>query len=170
MRKTNYFILFLIIISGLIIMLPACGPDNGDEEETDSVGKFEAKSFSVENYNFAILENKEFITYNKAIYHRGDEVYLVLENVGPFLVGPDSLNHAEMKLKVVDAVGETVIERDSLFGTNGHQRFPNNIIKKPFGSFPSNVNNKPGKYTIYITVYDLVRNDSIPIQDDFYLE
>lgn len=144
MRKTNYFILLLTIISGLIFFLHACGTDNEDTDETDTTEKFEAKSFSVANYNFAILENKEFITYNKAIYHRGDEVFLVMENVGPFLLGPDSMNHAEMKLKVIDAIGQTVIERDSLFGTRGHQRFPDNIIKKPFGSFPSTSSNKPG--------------------------
>jgi hypothetical protein len=170
MRKTNLFILFIIIISGLIMLPPACGTSEDQKDETDTVKNFVAKSFSVGNYNFAIRENNKFIPYNKAIYHRGDEVFLVLENVGPFLLGPDSLNHAEMKLKVTDAIGQPIVARDSLFGAAGHKRFVNNTIPSPYGSFESLQKNLPGKYTICVTIFDLIRKDSIVVCDDFYLE
>jgi hypothetical protein len=170
MRKTNLFILFIIIISGLIMLPPACGTNGDQKDETDTTKNFVAKSFSVANYNFAIIENGKFVTYNKAIYHRGDEIGLLLENVGPFLLGPDSLNHAEMKLKVTDAIGQLIVERDSLFGERGHKRFMNNILPKPYGSFESSQKNLPGKYTFCLTIYDLIRRDSIVVCDDFYLE
>lgn len=155
----------------IIVVVPvSCGNNKEEDEDADTNRVSKAKSFSVENYNFAILENKKFINYNKAIYHRGDEVYLVLQNVGPFLLGKDSLNHAEMKLKVTDAIGQVIVERDSLFGEDGHKRFNNNILKNPFGNFTSTTQNLPGKYTICVTIFDLVRGDSIPVCDDFFIE
>jgi len=170
MKKNTILLLSLIIISAIFIVAISCRNNNEENEENDLAKSVEVNTFSVANYNFAILENKKFINYNKAIYHRGDEVYLVCENVGPFKLGSDSLNHAEMKLKVTDAVGQLIIERDSLFGDRGHSRFVNNMLTSPYGSFSSTAKDLPGKYTICITIFDLVKNDSIVVCDDFFIE
>jgi len=170
MKKLKHLFLLVSIISAIIFVPPACGNSNDNEEEDDTTRISTDKNFSVANYNFAILENKKFINYNKAIYHRGDEIYLVLENVGPFKVGSDGLNHAEMKLKVTDAIGQVIIVRDSLFGKRGHALFTNSMLNKPYGSFESSSKTLPGKYTICVTIFDLVRGDSIPVCDDFFIE
>jgi hypothetical protein len=57
-----------------------------------------------------------------------------------------------------------------LFGEDGHAKFLNNMLKEPYGSYVSKLNDKPGKYTICVTIYDLVSKDSIPVSDDFFLE
>jgi hypothetical protein len=165
--KMYYKNFWLSIISFILVISVACNPKENDGEKTD---KPENKPFAVADYNFSIKENNKFIPYNKAIYHRGDEVFLVLENVGPFMPDRDSLNHAEMKLVVTDAIGQIIVRRDSLFGERGHGKFKENMLTKPFGSFVSNMNNPPGKYSICLTVYDLVRRDSIVVCDDFFLE
>jgi hypothetical protein len=162
-------LIFIALIT-LFIFSPSCGQNEGKSDANDSVGQFLAKSFSVADYNFAILQDKKFLPYNKAIYHRGDEIYLVLENVGPFGLGSDSLNHADMKLEVTDAIGQQIVLRDSLFGERGHGKFINNMLASPYGSYTSGLKDLPGKYTICITVYDLVRNDSLVVCDDFFIE
>ncbi len=154
-----------------IVML--CGSCSSNEKKTndsDSTTVQVVKPFSVGNYNFAILENTKFIPYNKAIYHRGDNVYMVLENVGPFAKDKDSLNHAQMKLEVTNSIGEVITVNDTVFRSHGHKNFLNNIIKSPYALYESDKNEKPGKYTMTVTVYDLMKKDSIVVSDDFFLE
>ena len=163
----NY--LFLAIFSALFFA--SCGNGNKNTESSDSTKVEAVKPFSVENYNFVIKENDMFINYDKAIYQRGDEVYMVLENVGPFKKDSDSLNHAQMKLEVFDAVGTRITLDDSLFReSRGNSNFPGNMLKKPYAKYTTDQNNKPGKYTMSVTIYDLLSKDSIVISDDFFIE
>ena len=48
--------------------------------------------------------------------------------------------------------------------------FKNNMIKEPNATYSSDLKDKPGKYTMTVTIYDLIRKDSIVVSDDFYLE
>ncbi len=157
-------LIFIVIISS------SCGSDKKKTDVSDSTKIQVVKPFSVGNYNFAILENAKFIPYNKAIYHRGDEVYMVLENVGPFAKDKDSLNHAEMKMEVTNSIGELVTRRENLFGSRGEGNFKNNILKSPYASYESDLKDKPGKFTLSVTIYDLLKKDSIVVSDDFFLE
>ena len=159
---------FLAIIFLVVLMCGACDKKKKNSKESTVVQQ--PKQFSIGNYNFAILENTKFIPYNKAIYHRGDEVYMVLENVGPFKKDRDSLNHADMKLIVTNAIGEIISARLNLFGSRGEKNFENNILKSPYASYTSDQNDKPGKYTMTITIYDLLKRDSLVVSDDFFLE
>jgi len=170
MQKHSFYFTFLFSFTFVVIFCGSCGSDTKKTDETDSVKVQQTKAFSVGDYNFGILENTKFIPYDKAIYHRGDEVYMVLENVGPFSKGPDSLNHAEMKMEVVDAIGELVIRNDKLFGERGVKNFTDNTLKRPAAHYKSEINNKPGKYTMTVTIYDLLKKDSIVVSDDFFLE
>ena len=125
----------------------------------------------IKNYNFSVVdETGKFISYDKAIYQRGDEVYLVLKNVGPFRRGADSLNRAEMKMEIFDDLGEKIISRENLFGEKGHADFKNNILKNPYASYQTDIKDKIGKYTFKVTVYDLVAGDSTSIQENFTIE
>ncbi len=165
------FALFLVAVFFInIIIVDSCSSSDKESENTDSLQTVQNKTFAVGDYNFAILQGSEFIKYNKAIYQRGDEVYMVLENVGPFARGTDSLNFAEMKLEVTDAIGQVITIRENLFGERGHSDFTNNMIDKPYASYSSDLKDKPGKYSMSVTVFDLVRKDSIVIYDDFFLE
>jgi len=159
-----------LLIFAQIIMVCSCGSENNTNGKSDTLQITQIRNFSVSDYNFAILEGNKFIQYNKAIYHRGDEVYMVLEDVGPFAQGRDSLNHAEMKLEVTDAIGQVITLRDNIFGQRGHSRFTNNMLSSPYASFTSSQNDKPGKYSMTVTIYYLIRNDSIVVYDDFFLE
>lgn len=170
MRK-SIFLLFIAISLLSVILVPiACNNEENGNDENDSTKTVDIRRFSYDDYNFAILEDKEFIQYNKAIYHRGDEVFMVFSNVGPFARGGDSLNHADMKLEVVNAIGEAITVRENFWGEKGHTDFKDDMLSKPYASFTSSTNEKPGKYTMTVTIYDLISNDSLVIYDDFFLE
>jgi hypothetical protein len=170
MHKLVFTIFLIAVFFGNILIVDSCNSSDKESENADSLQIVQNKTFAVGDYNFAILQGAEFMKYNKAIYHRGDEVFMVLENVGPFARGADSLNHAEMKLEVTDAIGQVITIRENLFGKRGHGDFTNNILEKPYASYASDLKDKPGKYSMSVTVFDLVRNDSIVIYDDFFLE
>ncbi len=159
----------LIIVSLLFLCACGGGESNKNEAEKSETQK-EQNILAVENYYFAIKEQDNYRQYNKAIYHRGDEIFLLMNNVGKFARDADSLNNANMSMEVKDAVGQTVISRKDLFGKKGHADFKNDVLKKPYVSYESSAKNKPGKYSIKVTIYDLVKNDSIVIEDDFYIE
>ncbi len=170
MQKKLVSLNILLTVFMLVIICGSCGSDDKDKTTDDSKVVEKVKQFSVGNYNFAILENTKFIPYNKAIYHRGDEVYLVLQNVGPFQRGKDSLNNAQMKLEVTNSIGEVILLDEKVFKSHGHKDLPNNMLREPYAMYPSSQNNKPGKYTMTVTIYDLLKNDSLVVSDDFFIE
>jgi len=164
----------ILIISVIIYGLTAIGckskqNDNNDSDK-DQNKKELVRKLIIEDYDFAVKENKKFIPYNKAIYHRGDEVFMVLKNVGLFARGKDSLNHAEMKLEIFDAIGQRVSIRENLFGSRGHANFNDNLLKQPYASYETDNKDKIGKYNFKITVYDLISKDSTSVSDEFYIE
>ena len=158
----------LIIAWGLLFY--ACGNKKQNSSENSEMNKTEQQKLMIEDYDFAVLGNKKFISYNKAIYQRGDEVFMALKNVGPFARGTDSLNRAEMKMEIFNAIGETVSLREKLFGEHGHADFKNNVLKQPYASYQTDNHDEIGKYTFKITIYDLVSGDSTSVSDDFYIE
>ncbi len=172
----NYSLKYIITLFLFVSILNSCKNENHNNSDMNNLNSDTLSlniikhKLQIEDYDFSILENRKFIQYNKAIYQRGDEVYFVLKNVGKFARGKDSLNKAEMKLEVFDAIGQIVTVRNNLFGISGHADFKNNILKAPYASFSSAKNNKIGKYTMKITVYDLNKEDSISVSDDFFLE
>ena len=170
MQTLIYKFFSVLILITYLFSAGSCGSNENKNEQRDSILKVQKKPFSVNDYNFAILEDNKFIQYNKAIYQRGDEVYMVLADVGPFAVGSDGLNFAEMRLEVTDAIGQEVIVRENLFGERGHDKFINNVLSSPYASYSSEMKDKPGKYSMSVTVYDLVSKDSIVVSDDFFLE
>jgi hypothetical protein len=159
----------IFLITAFIFLSNACGNNSQDASNTQQNNSTSLK-LHIEDYDFSVRGNNKFIPYNKAIYQRGDEVYLVLKNVGPFARGKDSLNRAEMKMEILNAIGETVASRNNLFGERGHADFDNNILKQPYASYSTDNNDEIGKYTFKITVYDLIRGDSTSVSDDFYIE
>ncbi len=168
MKKLQILFYTFTIIS---VFFATCNDKKSDKSVEQSTEQApEVRPFSIENYNFAIKKNGKFIQYNKAIYQRGDEIFLVLKNVGSFARGTDSLNRAEMTVEVKDAVGQVISPKRKLFGNKGHADFKDNILKSPYAAYTSDSKDKPGKYSMYITIYDLVKNDSIVIEDDFYIE
>ncbi len=164
----------ILNISIIIFVLTAIACKSKQQNENDSdknlSDKQLARKLIIEDYDFAVLENKKFIPYNKAIYHRGDEIFMVLKNVGHFARDKDSLNHAEMKLEIFDAIGQRISIRENLFGLRGHADFKDNTLKQPYASYETDNNDKIGKYNFKITIYDLISDDSTSVSDEFYIE
>jgi len=160
----------LIIISGLLTISCGSNPSSDKDSDNKKNKKELVRKLLIEDYDFAVLKNKKFIPYNKAIYHRGDEVFMVLKNVGQFARGKDSLNRAEMKLEVFDAIGQIITIRENLFGERGHADFRGNMLKEPYASYETDNKDKVGKYSFKITIYDLISGDSTSVSDEFYIE
>jgi hypothetical protein len=159
----------IILFIAFVFLCSSCG-NNSQKESGKEKNKVSTPKLHIEDYDFSVRENNKFIPYNKAIYQRGDEVYLVLKNIGPFARGKDSLNRAEMKMEIQNAIGERIAFRNNLFGERGHADFENNILKQPYASYQTDFKDEIGKYTFKITVYDLVSGDSTTVSDDFYIE
>ena len=161
---------FIIPVLILSLLITACNSGAESKKENAKNTKELVQKLIIEDYDFAVMENNKFIPYNKAIYHRGDEVYMVLKNVGQFARDRDSLNHAEMKMEIFDAIGQLITLRADLFGASGHADFKNNILHAPYASYDTDNKDKIGKHTFKITIYDLVTGDSTMVSDDFYIE
>lgn len=162
--------IFSGLIMGLLIFACNSGSERNKEKENQQNTKQLGQKLIIEDYDFAVMENNKFIPYNKAIYHRGDQVYMVLKNVGQFARDKDSLNHAEMKMEIFDAIGELITLRSGLFGAAGHANFENNILHAPYASYDTDDKDKIGKHTFKVTIYDIVTGDSSMVSDDFYIE
>ena len=75
----NKILIVSAIILGLIITSCKSTQKEDNDSDEDQDKKELTRKLIIEDYDFAILENKKFIPYNKAIYHRGDEVFMVLK-------------------------------------------------------------------------------------------
>ena len=166
----------LSIISILILFFFVVACNSSDKKNNNDANQQQEKKklvrkLLIEDYDFAVLDtNNKPIPYNKAIYHRGDEVFMVLKNVGQFARGKDTLNHAEMKVEIFDAIGQKIYLRENLFGARGHTNFKDNIIKQPYASYVTDHKDKIGKHNFKVTIYDLVSGDSTSVSDDFVIE
>ncbi len=160
-------LIVILSISGLIFF--AC--NNNQDTDSGIQSSEKPPKLHIKDYNFSVLDKTgKFIPYDKAIYQRGDEVLMVLSDVGPFHRGTDSLNRAEMKMEIFNTLGEKIISRENLFGERGHADFENDILKNPYASYQTDIKDKIGRYTFKVTIYDLIAGDSTSIQENFTIE
>lgn len=104
------------------------------------------------------------------VFKRGDEVYLVLLNVGKFKQGEDGKNKFDLDLEAKDPSGKVILAKKEGLGEQGHVALPNSIAKTPYGSLITKPNMQPGKYSITLTIYDKLAGSKAIETKDFTLQ
>lgn len=94
------------------------------------------------------------------VYKRGETVYFVLRNVGPFKKGGDGLNRFDMDMEFRDPEGETLLSEKGVLGEKGHVNLPDNIAPSPYVIVRTTPKMKAGKHKVKVIVYDKVGNGS----------
>jgi len=135
-------------------------------------GTSTSKLISVEDHTFARSgENGQIITVDDpAVFKRGEDVHLVLLNVGPFKKDDAGLNWFDMDLEVTDAEGNVILSQTSMLGDAGHIALENNRAKSPYGSCTSTNDLAPGKYKFTLVIYDKIGQGNATQNAFFTLE
>ena len=106
------------------------------------------------------------------VFQKGDQVNLVLVNVGKFEKGEDGKNRFDLDIQIKDSQGEVIGAQEGVLGDQGHIALPNDIAKSPVGFVDATTTEKlePGEYTIEITVRDKIGGDSVSRSKTFTLQ
>jgi hypothetical protein len=102
-------------------------------------------------------------------FERGDSIYLVLFNVGEFKQGEDGLNWFDVDAKVTDPSGKVILLKKEMLGEHGHIKLQNNTLKSPHIYFKTSTALPPGKYSIYMTIYDKLGKGRVSVSRTFEL-
>lgn len=138
-----------------------------------------ACSFEVEtsyglNFDDALLarmnEEGVLMPTEKAEFQRGENVHLVLLNVGKFKKGEDGKHWFDMNVQVVGPNDQIVLEQEDLLGENGHIVLPDDMAASPYGLFNTSDQLDVGGYTMEVTIIDKVSGGTANAKKSFELK
>ena len=153
MKKT------FIILSSVCLLISSC-----QFETSTSTG------ISVEESELARISEGTVESSSDGVFTRGEDVHLILYNVGKFKEGEDGLHWFDMDLEVSDEDGNVIFDQTGLLGENGHLKLENGKASSPFATFTPNDNIDPGNYRIKVRIYDKVGNGKATVSKSFTLE
>lgn len=117
-----------------------------------------SKLISIEDYTFACTGDSDQLVAvdNPAVFKRGDDVHLVLQNVGPFKKADDGLNWFDLDMEITGPDGVILLSQTGMLGDGGHIALENNRAKSPFATCTTTPDVVPGKYKFKLTIYDKI--------------
>ncbi len=117
-----------------------------------------------------INEQGEQVSNPDGVFDRGENVYFVLRDAGPFQVGEDGMHWVEMDMQVKDEMGTVVFHQDNLFDGTLHKtlEYENNIIPLLYATFTPG-ETPAGTYTYVVTLHDKVGIHSTTRSENFVL-
>lgn len=89
-----------------------------------------------------------------AVFQKGENVHLVLLDVGPFKKDDTGLNWFDINMEITDPDGNIVLSDTAMLGEAGHIALDNNRAQSPYGSCTNTADLEPGKYKFKLTIYD----------------
>jgi hypothetical protein len=126
------------------------------------------------NYQKAVLarmtSDGKLMPAEDGIFKKGEDVYLVLLNVGEFKSGKDGLNWFDIDAKVTDPDGKVILLKTSMLGEHGHIKLENNAAKSPHVYMKTSSVLASGKYKIHMKVYDKIGKGSVSVSKTFVLQ
>ena len=139
----------LLVFSGVALMsllLDSC------------TGTSTSKLISIDDFDFARTGQGDQleIVPDPAVFQRGEDVHLVLLNVGPFKKDDSGLNWFDMDMKITGPDEKVIFEETSMLGEAGHIALDNNMAASPYATCSTTSDLTPGKYKFTITVYDKI--------------
>jgi len=171
-KVLSIFSVFMLIMLNFW-SLQSCSDSNGNtsadstkiEGDTSPVN-----NLTIEGFYFAKKTESGVQKTEQPVFKRGDEIYLVLQNVGEFSRGTDGLNHIELHMSISNSIGEIVAKERNILKQKGNLDLKENIAKKPFAKYKSTKEDEPGTFRFTIAVVDLIKNDSTFVEADYFLE
>jgi hypothetical protein len=166
---------YLLITSVFVSIFSCSGKQNNEkysENEDNNINIHEnnQSQLNIDGFYFAKRKEKGVSRVDPPVFQRGEEVYLVLQHVGKFRRGDDSLNHVEFHMTVTNSLGEVIVDKNNILGSKGKKDLKNNILNNPFATYKTLLSEKPGTYHFKLTVRDLISLDSSVTEADYFLE
>jgi len=127
---------------------------------------------SFDSYTFARTgEDGQLVVVDEpAVFKLGEDVHMILMNVGPFKKDSTGLNWFDIDMEVTGPDGETIISEKGLLGDAGHLNLENDIAGSPYATFTSSTELKPGDYLFKVTIYDRIGKGKVSQKAAFKLE
>ncbi len=130
-----------------------------------------SKGISIDNYELArISPDQQIIPIPDGVFHPGEEVSMILYNVGKFKKGEDGLCELDMDMEVLNSEGQTVFSASELLGEGGHLLLDNGYAGTPNATFSTTENTPTGDYTMKVRIYDQVGKGSATVSMKFSLQ
>ncbi|GEM_PF-1863432 len=170
--KILMYLVFILLLGSIY----SCStPQNNEavedpEKEDINIHEDNSKKLHVDGFFFAKRKEKGISAVDPPVFRRGDEVFMVLQNVGVFSRADDSLNHVELHMNIRNSDGELVEQKRNILGNRGKKDLKNNILNKPYVSYRTILTEHEGTYHFILTVVDRVSLDSCVIEADYFLE
>jgi len=125
----------------------------------------------IDDYSFARTgEDGRPVTIDDPVFQRGEDVHLVLLNVGPFKKDDEGLHWIDMDMEITGPDGTVVLAANNLLGENGHLTLENNYAPTPYATFSTTTDLTPGKYKFKAVIYDKVGSGKATQTATFTLE
>lgn len=164
--------ILIFILSFSLLTLISCENlknDDSDKTKQDTV-KTVSDKFEFERYYFAKKMPSGIEEIQSAVYKRGEDIILVMLNVGKFKRDAFGKNKMELKMEIKDKIGIIVEQQDNILNKRGYKKLINNVAKSPFARYKTAKTDNPGTYLFTLTAVDLIANDSITISAEYFLE
>ena len=95
---------------------------------------------------FAIMRGDTLMPVEEPVFQRGEAIYYVMFNVGPFEQGEDGRHWMDVDMRIRGPDDEIVLQQEHLLGEEGHMYFPNGFAESPYGVYESTTALRPGRY------------------------
>lgn len=126
------------------------------------------------DYQRAVLARKnaddKLSVVKDGVFKKGEKIYFVLMNVGKFKPGKDGLNWFDIDVKVTDANGKVVFQKENMLGDNGHVKLEDNTAKYPHVFIETPKEAETGKYKMQMKIYDKVGTGTLSVTETFTLQ
>ena len=129
-----------------------------------------SSGISIEDSELARISEGEIQSSNDGIFARGEDIHLILYNVGKFKEGEDGLHWFDMDLEVLEENGTVLFNQAGMLGDNGHLKLANGMASSPYATFSPNETMKAGKYRMKVSIYDKVGKGKATVTKTFSLE
>ncbi|PIQ78604.1 hypothetical protein COV82_00370 [Candidatus Peregrinibacteria bacterium CG11_big_fil_rev_8_21_14_0_20_46_8] len=160
MLRTKTFGLAFIVA---IFVLSGCGAPQPSATQSGGL--------TFEGYTFGrTTADGQIEATETNVYKPGDQVHLILQNVGPFKADDEGKHHLEMDLEIENDAGEIIFEQKNILEETGITQLEQGIADTPYGTFHSNAALPLGTYTMMLTVYDKVGGGEVSQTAPFIFE
>lgn len=181
-------VLFPSVLYVSIILLSSCGGGNQSTNPSPAASptsipatkaspnssptaQSAGNKLTVKGATLAKKDSKgKIIPIKDGVFKRGEDIHLVLVEVGKFKKGKDGKNWLDMGIQVKDPKGNVVLSKPSLLGEKGRRVLENDVASSPYGTVNTTATTPPGKYEISLTVYDKVGGGNITASTSFNLK
>ena len=106
--------------------------------------------------SFAKMTGDTLTPVKEPVFKRGENVYYVMFNVGPFKEGEDGKCWMDVDMRIRGPDDEIILQEEHLLGEKGRLVLQEGYAKSPFGAYETTNALKPGRYEMTVSIYDRI--------------